>query len=67
MFPNLLGQKAFHKLSNEDMANIIHVNRTTYEAKIRSGRFTVSECKLSCRFFKKDFDFLFATEEKVAS
>ena len=62
-YPNLLGQKAFHHLSNEDMARIINVNRTTYESKIKSGRFVTSECAAYCRYFKKDFEFLFATED----
>lgn len=63
MYPNLLGQKAFRKMTNDDMAAVIGVNRTTYEAKIRSGRFVVSECDAFCRYFNKPFEFLFATED----
>ena len=40
MYANLLGQKTNRKMSNEDMAKIIGVSRTSYEAKIKSGRFT---------------------------
>lgn len=65
MFPNLLGQKAFYKMSNDDMAAVIGVNRTTYESKMKSGRFVVSECNAYCRYFKKPFEFLFATENNV--
>ena len=45
MFPNLLGQKALHKLTEEDMARIIGVSRTAYQSKTKSGRFTPAECR----------------------
>ena len=53
MYPNLLGQKAFKHLTNQDMAEIIGV----------SGRFTPKECTAFCAFFGKPFDFLFFTEK----
>ncbi len=65
MFPNLLGQKAFHKLSDEDMGKIIGLSRQSYQAKIQSGRFTAAECKIYCAYFGLPFDFLFATDEEV--
>lgn len=39
MYPNLLGQKAYYHLTDEDMGKIIGVSRTSYGQKIRSGRF----------------------------
>lgn len=63
MYPNLLGQKAYRHMTNDDMAKVIGVNRSTYESKIKSGRFVASECMAFCRFFKKDFAFLFDTDE----
>ncbi len=63
MYPNLLGQKAYKHMNNNDMAKIIGKSRTAYEQKIRSGRFTPDECKAFCLFFKKSFDYLFATDE----
>lgn len=62
MFPNLLGQKAFHKMSDEDMARVIGVSRNTYQQKMRSGRFTPEECKKLCAHFGKRFEYLFAIE-----
>ena len=62
MFPNLLGQKAFRSLTDEDMAKIIGVSRTSYQQKIRSGRFTPEECKTYCRYFGKRFEYLFAVD-----
>ena len=62
MFPNLLGQKAFHRLTEDDMAKIIGVSRTAYQSKIKSGRFTPQECRAYCRHFQKGFDYLFAED-----
>ena len=49
MFPNLLGQKAIHHLTDDDMANIIGISRTAYQSKKKSGRFTPAECQASGR------------------
>lgn len=62
MFPNLLGQKAIHKLSDADMAQIIGVSRNAYQQKIKSGRFTPAECKALCCYFGKSFAYLFADD-----
>lgn len=67
MYPNLLGQKAYHKLSSEEMGAIINLSRQSYEAKIASGRFTPEECKAYCKYFNKPFDFLFATDDEIQS
>lgn len=62
MFANLLGQKEYYRLTDTDMANIIGVSRTSYESKIKTGRFTPSECAAFIKFFGKPFEFLFAEE-----
>lgn len=62
MYPNLLGQKALHKLTDADMAKIIGISRTAYQSKAKSGRFTPSECRAYCRYFSKSFDYLFAKD-----
>lgn len=65
MFPNLMGQKAFHHLTAEQMGSIIGLSRQAYDAKMASGRFTPDECKTFCRYFGKPFDFLFATDDEA--
>ena len=62
MFPNLMGQKALHKLSDAHMAKIIGVSRNAYQQKIKSGRFTPAECKALCEYFDKSFSYLFALD-----
>ena len=59
MYANLLGQKAVHQLTNDDMAKLIGVSRPCYESKIRTGKFTVRECKVLMSYFGKTFEFLF--------
>ncbi len=65
MYPNLLGQKAYRHLTNQDMANLIGVSRTSYEQKIKSGRFTPKECAAYCSFFQKPFDYLFEVDQDI--
>lgn len=65
MYPNLLGQKAVHKLNNTEMAGIIGVSRNAYEQKMRSGRFTPDECKRYCLYFNKSFDYLFSKDGEL--
>lgn len=65
MYPNLLGQKAYHYLTDEEMGQIIGVSCNAYNQKIRNGRFWPNECQTFCRYFNKSFDYLFATEQDV--
>lgn len=62
MFPNLLGQKAYRHMTDEDMAKVIGVSRTAYQQKVKSGRFTPEECKAFCAHFGKRFEYLFAED-----
>lgn len=64
MFPNLMGQKALHKLSNEEMGKIIGISRTAFESKVKSDRFTAEECRTYCKYFSKQFEFLFARDSE---
>ena len=66
MYPNLLGQKAYHKLTEDDMAGIIGISRTSYQKKMKSGRFTPTECKVLCEHFNKPFEYLFATDDDIS-
>lgn len=63
MYPNLLGQKAYYHLTDEEMGKIIGVSRAAYGQKIRSGRFWPNECRAFCEYFHKSFEYLFAVED----
>ena len=62
MYPNLLGQKLYRHLTDEDMAKIIGVSRTAYQQKIKNGRFSADECKTYCSYFGKRVEYLFAED-----
>ena len=59
MYPNLLGQKEFFRLTEQDMGEIIGVSRSDYSRKVLNGSFYPGECRAYCRYFNKPFDFLF--------
>lgn len=65
MYLNLLGQKEYFHLTNQDMGRIIGVSRSTYSRKLLSGNFYPGECQAYCRYFDKPFSYLFATEEET--
>ncbi len=65
MYPNLLGLKALHHLSNEALGKIIGVSRDSFRVKLTTGRFYPHECKALCQFFGKPFEYLFATEDDL--
>lgn len=67
MYANLLGQKAYYHLTDEEMGKIIGVSRNSYSQKMKTGRFWPNECKAFCDYFKKPFEYLFATEEDTLS
>lgn len=68
MYPNLLGQKEYRGLSNEDLARVLNVTRQGFEKKLKSGRFTPTECMALCNYFGKSFEYLFALDgDKLAS
>ena len=46
----------------QDMAAIIGISRTAYQAKKKSGRFTAEECHKFCTYFGKSFEYLFAKD-----
>lgn len=67
MYPNLLGQKSFHKMTDEAMARVINITREAYKQKMKSGRFTPTECRKYCTYFNKPFEYLFATDEECGT
>lgn len=63
MYPNLLGQKAYHHMTNDDMAKVIKISRKAYEKKAKTGKFSIEEGRAYCDYFNKPFDYLFALND----
>jgi len=62
VFPNIIGEQAIKKLTNQQVADYLGISRVTYEQKKRSGRFTPVQCKKLCDLYGKTFEYLFATD-----
>lgn len=62
MYRNLQAEQARLGMTNQQVANIIGINRNTYENKKKTGRFTVKECRLLCKLFQSSFEYLFDCE-----
>ncbi|MDO5399330.1 MAG: helix-turn-helix transcriptional regulator [bacterium] len=62
MFRNLEAEQARKGKTNSDMAELLGMSRNSYENKKRSGKFSVSQIFILCRFFDSAFEYLFATE-----
>lgn len=60
MFPNLNAEQARWGHSNESTAQKLGLNRTTYENKKRTGRFSIAEINHLCELYNCDYDYLFA-------
>lgn len=62
MYRNLKAEQARAGMTNQEVAENIGICRRGYESKLKTGRFTVNECRKLCQLFACSFDYLFATE-----
>ena len=51
MYPNLMGQKEYNRVSDAKMADLIHVSRQTYRLKVAEGRLSDDELETFARYF----------------
>ena len=63
MYPNLLGQKAYHKLTDAEMAEVIGVPRPSSSSQMISVRFAPGVCWKFFKFFGMSIEYLFATDD----
>lgn len=63
LFRNLEAEQARFGLTNQQMADKMHISRVSYENKKKTGKFTALEAKRLCEIFKVKFDYLFQTEK----
>lgn len=64
MFPNLEAEQKRYGLTNADVAKILQVSRTTYEAKKKNGNFSRSQLVILCNYFHCNFEYLFMPCER---
>lgn len=65
MFRNLKAEMARNGHKNNDVAIILGISRQSYELKMKTGKFKVTEAKKLCELYRRDFDYLFATEDEA--
>lgn len=63
MFYNLRAEQARHGKTNSEMAEYLNISRPTYEKKLKTGKFVVSEISKLCKLFSCSYEYLFATQE----
>lgn len=66
MFCNLNAEQARLGMTDEDVANLIGISRSSYLSKKNSGKFTVPQIRILLNLFNVDFNYLFATDNKTA-
>lgn len=60
MFANLKAEQARRGMTNAAVAKRLGISRTSYESKLRTGNFRVSEAMRLCELYGCEFDYLFA-------
>ena len=60
MYDNLEAEQARKRLTNQQMADLLSMSRTSYEKKKKTGKFVVKEIMGICKIFNASFDYLFA-------
>ena len=66
MFRNLRAEQARRDLTNQQVADYLGISRVSYESKLKTGKFIVSECTQLCKLFECSFDYLFYVDGEVA-
>lgn len=67
MFKNLKAEMARNGHKNNDVAKILGISRQSYEVKMKTGKFKVTEAKKLCELYNGDFNYLFETESEAIS
>ncbi len=62
MYRNIKAEQARARITNQKVAETLGISRRGYENKLKTGRFTVDECRKLCQLFTCSFDYLFATD-----
>ena len=64
MFPNLNAEQARRNLTDERLAEMIGMNRGTFNRKKQNQRCIVDECLKLCKVLNCSFEYLFATNDQ---
>lgn len=60
MFPNLNAEQSRYSESNAEVAKMLGVTRSCYEAKKKRGKFSIREVNLLCDHYRCKYNYLFS-------
>lgn len=60
LLPNLHKEQQAMKLTDEEVAGYLGINRSTYYRLRQTDSFKISQVRMLCNLFKKNFEYLFA-------
>lgn len=66
-YPNLDAEQARKGVSDGEVASHLGIARESYNRKKKNLGFNFLEIRSLCTYFGKQFDYLFATDETVAT
>jgi len=64
-YPNLEAEQARFNYTDEVIANLIGMKRSTYSTKKRNGDFKATECNALCKALGVTFEYLFSQSEQA--
>ena len=63
MFRNINAEQARRGVTDQEIADLLGITRSTYSRKKNTGNFSLSEVRFLMRYFDCDFDYLFAIDQ----
>lgn len=64
IYPNLRAEQAKSGHSDEYVASVLGIPRSTYGNKVNTGRFKVEEIRKLCELYGCDFSYLFYRQDE---
>lgn len=66
MFRNINAEQARRGVTDQEIADLLGITRSTYSRKKNTGNFSLSEVRFLMHYFNCDFDYLFAIDQTQA-
>lgn len=66
MFRNINAEQARRGVTDQEIADLMGITRSTYSRKKNTGNFSLSEVRFLMHYFDCDFDYLFTIDQTQA-
>lgn len=64
MYPNLRAEQARKGHTDEHVASVLGISRSSYNNKVNTGRLKVEEIRKLCELYGCDFSYLFYRQDE---